>query len=138
MSIQVFVKPYDIFMPRGNSHFGVSSGDFGQIRMLPAPSIFAGAFRSFLASRNPSVLNAIMAGKKPEAADYAKVLGSLEEPGSFRIKKCVYAKKTGKILRQCFLYLAILWFLTIKTGWKSETLYRINYLLLLILVMNCQ
>ncbi len=102
MSIQVFVKPYDIFMPRGNSHFGVSSGDFGQIRMLPAPSIFAGAFRSFLASRNPSVLNAIMAGKKPEAADYAKVLGSLEEPGSFRIKKVCLCQKNGENFETMF------------------------------------
>lgn len=102
MSLQVFVKPYDIFMPRGNSHFGVNSGDFGQIRMLPAPSIFAGAFRSFLASRKPAVLRAIMAGKKPEDADYAKVLGSLEEPGTFRIDKVCLCRKAGEKIEPLF------------------------------------
>lgn len=102
MSMQFFVKPYDIFMPRGNSHFGVNSGDFGQIRMLPAPSIFAGAFRSFIASRKPAVLKAIMAGKKPEEVDFAKVLGSFEDPGTFRIDKVCMCRKTGENIEPLF------------------------------------
>lgn len=85
MSKQIFVKPYDIFMPRGNSHFGVNSGDFGQVKMLPAPSIFAGAFRSYIASRDSEVLAAISRGEKPKNHEYAEVLGSLADPGSFKI-----------------------------------------------------
>ena len=93
MSKLYFVQPYDIFMPRGNSHWGVNSGDFGQISMLPPPSIFAGAFRSFIASQDANTLSSIMKGKKPENGQYASVLGSLEEPGSFKIDSVTICSK---------------------------------------------
>jgi CRISPR-associated protein Cmr3 len=70
--------------------------------MLPAPSIFAGAFRSFLASRKPSVLTAIMAGNKPAETDYAKVLGSLAEPGTFRITRVSLCEKKAEQVRSIF------------------------------------
>ncbi len=93
-----FVKPYDIFMPRGNSHFGVTSGDFGQIRMLPSPSLFAGAFRSALSAYTPQALTAIEKGEKPQDAGLAKALGSLSEPGDFRITMTALAvRAAGKI-----------------------------------------
>ena len=85
MSKTFFVKPIDVIMPRGNRHWGVSSGDFGQITMPPAPSVFAGAFRSFIASSDDETYKAIIRGEKPPKANYASVLGSLEEPGTFQI-----------------------------------------------------
>jgi len=92
-----FIKPYDVFMPRGNSHFGVTSGDFGQIRMLPAPSLFAGAFRSMLAAKKPADLFEIENGRKPKSSAMAESLGSISEPGSFRVAMLALAKvENGK------------------------------------------
>ena len=85
MSKTLFVKPIDVIMPRGNRHWGVSSGDFGQIDMPPAPSVFAGAFRSLIASSDCETYKAIMKGEKPTNSLYASALGSLEEPGTFQI-----------------------------------------------------
>lgn len=97
MTRYAFVKPYDVFMPRGNQHFGVSSGDFGQIRMLPAPSIFAGAFRSFLASRNLEDLERVENRQMPATKAVAESLGSLAEPGNFRIAvMCVCKAENGE------------------------------------------
>ncbi len=93
MTVQYFVKPYDIFMPRGNSHWGVNSGDFGKIKMLPSPSLFAGAFRSKIASTNLKVFSDISKGKMPSESSYAKVLGSLDETGTFRIKNVILARR---------------------------------------------
>lgn len=94
MSIDLFIKPYDIFMPRGNSHFGVNSGDFGRIKMLPFPSIFAGAIRSQIASRNSKVFDCVRAGQAPELEPYKSVLGSVKQPGSFKIENVVLCKQT--------------------------------------------
>jgi len=93
MSVNLFIKPYDIFMPRGNSHFGINSGDFGRIKMLPFPSIFAGALRSHIASRNSSVFNSIASGEAPLEEPYRSVLGSIKEPGSFKITDVTLCKR---------------------------------------------
>ncbi|NLM18369.1 MAG: type III-B CRISPR module-associated protein Cmr3 [Candidatus Riflebacteria bacterium] len=98
MTTELFIKPCDIFMPRGNSHFGVNSGDFGQIRILPAPSIFAGAIRSFIASTNIEDLKQIEKGERPVTEKIAGCLGSLKEskkfPGTFRIGQVCLCRKT--------------------------------------------
>lgn len=80
-------------MPRGNSHWGVNSGDFGKIQMLPMPSLFAGALRSCLAVKDQTSFQEVKQGLKPQNEVYAKVLGSLKEPGSFRIKNICLGKR---------------------------------------------
>lgn len=96
MSKLLFIEPYDIFMPRGNSHWGVNSGDYGQIQMLPTPSIFAGAIRSFIAVHDADAFEAIKKGNLPNDSKYARSLGTLEEPGEFRIKNVLLVQKKDK------------------------------------------
>ncbi len=95
MSKTFFVKPFDVIMPRGNRHWGVSSGDFGQINMPPAPSVFAGAFRSLIASSDDETYKTIIKGKMPTNPKYASVLGSLEQPGTFQIANINIGIKNG-------------------------------------------
>lgn len=95
MSKTFFVKPFDVIMPRGNRHWGVSSGDFGQINMPPAPSVFAGAFRSLIASSDSETYKTIIKGKMPTNPKYASVLGSLEQPGTFQIANINIGIKNG-------------------------------------------
>ncbi|NCB38599.1 MAG: hypothetical protein EOM80_07505, partial [Erysipelotrichia bacterium] len=97
-----FIKPYDIFMPRGNSHFGVTAGDFGQLRMLPMPSLFAGAFRSMLAAQNSLDLAEIENGRIPRNPELARSLGSLSEPGCFKIVFIALAKMVKDKVAMCF------------------------------------
>lgn len=89
-------------MPRGNRHFGVNSGDFGQIRMLPAPSIFAGALRSFIASRDKRVFDAIKEGEAPEVAHYKEILGSIEEPGTFKIVNVLLSEMVDGLVKPIY------------------------------------
>lgn len=95
MSKTFFIKPIDVIMPRGNRHWGVSSGDFGQINMPPAPSVFAGAFRSLIASSDNETYKTITKGKIPNNPKYASVLGSLEQPGTFQIANINIGIKIG-------------------------------------------
>lgn len=103
MTKSFFVKPIDVIMPRGNRHWGVNSGDFGQITMPPAPSVFAGAFRSFISSLDKETFNAIVSGNKPPKPEFASVLGSLTEPGSFQISSLSVGIKNNENTQSLFL-----------------------------------
>jgi CRISPR-associated protein Cmr3 len=102
MSCFCFVKPCDVFMPRGNTHFGVGSGDFGQIKMLPQPSVFAGAFRSKLASKSFENLDRIINKQEPAEPEMAECLGSFEKPGNFRISMATVGKIKDKKIELFF------------------------------------
>jgi len=83
-STALFIEPLDVLILRGNKLFA-DAGSHSEALMPPWPSVAAGALRSRML---------IDAGIDPAA--FAAVLGSVAQPGSFRIAHFGLARRTGK------------------------------------------
>ncbi len=95
MTARLFVEPLDVLYLRGNEAFG-GPGDHAEALMPPWPSVFSGALRSALLARAGVELGRFT----DEAAehvhdDYARVLGTPSEPGSFKLSHLSLARRTG-------------------------------------------
>jgi len=79
-----YVRPTDSLFVRGNLAFG-DSGEHGTSLMPPPPSLFAGAFRSFLLGREASQLSSFLSDGRCSDAVLAQCLGTPEMAGDFCI-----------------------------------------------------
>lgn len=91
-----FIAPEDVLMPRGNRAFG-AAGEHGEIDALPWPSVFAGALRSALLGADPQALADFSAGKRPKGA-HGAVLGTPDEPGTFRLSWVSFARAADRAI----------------------------------------
>lgn len=90
-----FIEPLDVLILRGNRLFG-DPGSYGESRMPPWPSVFAGALRSRILADDGVDLEAFARSTvvHPE-------LGTPEEPGSFRLVALYLAKRQGDTVEIC-------------------------------------
>ncbi len=85
MAEQRFLRPLDVLYLRGNRLFG-EAGAHSEAEIPPWPTVAAGALRSrMLADAGLSDFAAFAAGRAALPEPYGTVLGSPDEPGSFRI-----------------------------------------------------
>jgi CRISPR-associated protein Cmr3 len=84
MTSSLRITPVDILHLRGNRLFG-GPGDHGEARMLPWPSLFAGALRSHLLAGHGIDPSAYATGGEVAPGRLGEVLGTPQQPGSFRI-----------------------------------------------------
>jgi len=84
MSECLWIEPQDVLYLRGNKLFG-AAGDDALAQMPPWPSVAAGAIRSRMLVDHGVCLPDFAGGKATLSDDLAVVLGSPEEPGTFRI-----------------------------------------------------
>lgn len=94
-SAALFIEPLDVLILRGNKLFA-DAGSHGEALMPPWPSVAAGALRSRMlidAGIDPA---AFAAGRASIAPELASVLGSVAQPGSFRIAHFGLARHAGK------------------------------------------
>ena len=73
-----FITPHDVLFLRGNKDFG-AAGSFGEASMPPLPSVFAGALRSALLTRDGTDLVAFKNTPHP-------TLGTPSNPGNFYLR----------------------------------------------------
>ena len=93
-STALFIEPLDVLILRGNKLFA-DAGSHGEALMPPWPSVAAGALRSRMlidAGIDPA---AFAAGRASIAPALAAALGSVAQPGSFRIAHFGLARHTG-------------------------------------------
>lgn len=91
------IEPVDVLMPRGNQLFG-QGGQHGRSLMPPWPSVAAGAIRSRMLSDAGVDFDAFRKGKRVNDAVLGDVLGTPEEPGTFRIAWFSLARwRTGQV-----------------------------------------
>jgi CRISPR-associated protein Cmr3 len=89
----LFIRPVDVLYLRGNRLFG-GPGDHGDVLMPPWPSLFAGAIRSrILVDRNVHFTDFLRETYDDQAV--REVLGSPEEPGTFRVTSVSLARDGG-------------------------------------------
>lgn len=94
-SSALFIEPLDVLILRGNKLFA-DAGSHGEALMPPWPSVAAGALRSRMlidAGIDPA---AFAAGRASIAPELAAALGSVAQPGSFRIAHFGLARHAGK------------------------------------------
>jgi CRISPR-associated protein Cmr3 len=89
-----YVRPTDSLFVRGNLAFG-DSGEHGASMMPPPPSLFAGAFRSALLSKDAEQLTAFLTQGCCTNAALAQCLGTPELPGDFCITWLSMAGQPG-------------------------------------------
>lgn len=94
-SAALFIEPLDVLILRGNKLFA-DAGSHGEALMPPWPSVAAGALHSRMlidAGIDPA---AFAAGRASIAPELVAALGSVAQPGSFRIAHFGLARHTGK------------------------------------------
>ena len=94
-STALFIEPLDVLILRGNKLFA-DAGSHGEALMPPWPSVAAGALRSRIlidAGIDPAAFAASRASLAPELS---AALGSVAQPGSFRIAHFGLARRPGK------------------------------------------
>ncbi len=94
-STALFIEPLDVLILRGNKLFA-DAGSHGEALMPPWPSVAAGALRSRMlidAGIDPAAFATSRASLAPELS---AALGSVAQPGSFRIAHFGLARRTGK------------------------------------------
>jgi len=94
-STSLFIEPLDVLILRGNKLFA-DAGSHGEALMPPWPSVAAGALRSRMlidAGIDPAAFAANRASIAPELA---AALGTVAQPGSFRIAHFGLARRTRR------------------------------------------
>jgi CRISPR-associated protein Cmr3 len=86
-----FAQPLDVLYLRGNRLFG-EAGEHAEAVMPPWPSLFAGALRSRMLVDRGVDLARFAKGQPVGDAVVEQVLGTPDEPGSFRVGVLVVAK----------------------------------------------
>ena len=99
-----FIEPLDVLYLRGNKLFD-GAGAHGAALMPPWPSLAAGALRSRMLADGGVDIAAFAQGKAltdPGLADLAQVLGTPDQPGSFRVVMFTLAQRIGQAIEPCF------------------------------------
>jgi len=97
----LFIQPLDVLVLRGNKLFA-DAGSHGEAHMPPWPSVAAGAIRSrMLVDRDINPAD-FAKGTANLTAELASVLGSVAEPGSFRLAHFGLARKVEEKLEALF------------------------------------
>lgn len=94
MSDTLFIEPLDVLVLRGNKLF-TDAGSHGEALMPPWPSVAAGALRSRMLVDSNIAPADFAAGRAALGSELATSLGSLKEPGSFRIAHFGLARNRG-------------------------------------------
>lgn len=94
-SASLFIEPLDVLILRGNKLF-TDAGSHGEALMPPWPSVAAGALRSRMLIDAGIEPAAFAAGRASIESGLAAALGSVAQPGSFRIAHFGLARRTGK------------------------------------------
>ncbi len=89
-----FVEALDTWSFRGNRAFG-ESGSYGETVFPPPPSVIAGAFRSLLLGSMSSEIGAFTRGTPLSDPALSRILGTPDEPGSFRVSLVSPARCDG-------------------------------------------
>ncbi len=89
-----FIRPLDVLFLRGNRLFG-GPGDHAEALMPPWPSLAAGALRSRMLVDGHEPLEAFANGERPRSEPLARVLGTVREPGSFRVSLFTLGKRAN-------------------------------------------
>ncbi len=92
MSVWLYLEPLDVLYLRGNNLFG-GPGDHAEALMPPWPSVFSGALRSALLVRAGVDLGRFTdEAAEHSRTEYRDVLGTPENPGSFRLAGVTLAR----------------------------------------------
>ncbi len=91
----LFIEPLDILILRGNKLFS-DAGSHGEALMPPWPSVAAGAIRSRILSDAGIDANLFAKGQARIDSALQSVLGSVANPGSFRIAHFGLARRTSQ------------------------------------------
>jgi len=93
MTSWLLIRPLDVLYLRGNASFG-GPGEHAEALMPPWPSVFSGALRSALLARAGVDLGRFTDEKAEHVnEEYAKVLGTPTNPGSFRLAAVTLARR---------------------------------------------
>lgn len=90
-----FVRPLDVLYLRGNRLFG-EAGEHAEAVMPPWPSLVAGALRSRILVDRGVDLARFARGAEIEDPDVARVMGTPQRPGSFRVGALAVARCKGE------------------------------------------
>jgi len=97
MSIALWIQPLDVLYLRGNKLFG-EAGDDATAQMPPWPSVAAGAIRSRMLVDAKVSLHKFAHSEAKLADELQAILGSPQEPGTFRLQYFGLARKVnGKV-----------------------------------------
>lgn len=86
-----FVQPLDVLYLRGNRLFG-EAGEHAEAVMPPWPSLLAGALRSRILVDRGVDLTRFGKGQRVGGPEVEQVLGTPDEPGSFRVTALAVAR----------------------------------------------
>lgn len=89
-----FITPVDVLYLRGNRLFG-DPGSHGEALMPPWPSLVAGALRSRMLVDHGIDPGRYAEGNAALPEDLANCLGTVEQPGTFRVRFFALARRTG-------------------------------------------
>ncbi|MDR7420763.1 MAG: type III-B CRISPR module-associated Cmr3 family protein [Armatimonadota bacterium] len=92
-----FVRPLDVLYLRGNRLFG-EAGEHAEAVMPPWPSLIAGALRSRILVDRGVDLARFAQGARIDDPTAARVLGTPDEPGSFRVGVVAVARRHGEVV----------------------------------------
>ena len=95
MTRYFYVSPTDSLFIRGNLAFG-DGGEHGSSLMPPPPSLFAGAFRSAMLGRDAANLAAFIERGRCDDPLLHECLGSVDQPGTFRLTWLSLAGRRGE------------------------------------------
>ena len=99
MTTWLSIRPFDVLYLRGNSSFG-GPGEHAEALMPPWPSVLSGALRSALLARAGVDLGRFTDEKAEHAhPEYAQVLGTPTDPGSFRLAAVTLARRQNGALQ---------------------------------------
>ncbi len=92
-----FIEPIDNLYLRGNKLFG-GPGAHGESLMPPWPSIAAGSLRSFLLTSHGEDPRAFGLGRAVLGEPLNSVLGTSDEPGTFRVSLFALGSRSGEVV----------------------------------------
>jgi CRISPR-associated protein Cmr3 len=96
-----FIEPLDVLYLRGNKLFD-GAGAHGAALMPPWPSLAAGALRSRMLADGGVDMAAFARGVPLADPRLAEVVGTPNQPGSFRIAGFTLARRVGDAIEPCF------------------------------------
>ena len=97
-----FVESIDTWSFRGNRAFGTVAGSYGDTSFPPMPSVLAGALRSILLGQDSNEIERFVRGERPSDPELGRILGTLRDPGSFKVAMAIPAMRNGQKI-QTFL-----------------------------------
>lgn len=101
MAEHLFIEPLDVLYLRGNKLFG-DLGAYGEALMPPWPSVAAGAIRSRMLADHGVDIKAFATSKAQLEEKLQRTVGTLTEPGSFRVSLFTLARRINGHIEPIF------------------------------------